>query len=154
MGPKMTLESSRGLFLYLETLRVALADEIVTDEEASILEILAKALGLPSGAAGDAVAILDGHLANPITPRQQERWNRREVGDASLYQAALIAALDDEVITEDEWAMLEHLRRALGIQRDEHALIEESIRSQNQGSEAHERRLVRLERYLELRTTF
>jgi hypothetical protein len=31
----------------------------------------------------------------------------------ATYQAALIAALDDEVISEDEWALLDHLRRSV-----------------------------------------
>jgi hypothetical protein len=59
----------------------------------------------------------------------------------------LVAALDDEVITEDEWAILEHLRTLLGIQSDQHALIEESIRSMSESDANGERRLKRLERF-------
>ena len=39
------------------------------------------------------------------------------MGDATTYQSALIAALDDDVISEDEWAMLDHLRRIIGLQK-------------------------------------
>ena len=42
----MTLQPTRGLYLYLETLRVAFDDAIVTDDEAQILHILAQALGV------------------------------------------------------------------------------------------------------------
>ena len=40
----MTLQPTRGLYLYLETLRVAFDDSIVTDDEAQILRILALSL--------------------------------------------------------------------------------------------------------------
>ena len=153
MRARMALDASRGLYLYLQTLEVALADDIVTDDEAVILEVMAKALGLPADAAGEAVAILDGDLPSPISERLEEWYRRREVGDASLYQAVLIAALDDDVITEDEWDMLDILRDQLGIQQNEHALIEESIRAQSQPDGLGVRRLERLERYLGTRTT-
>ena len=38
----MSLVPTRGLYLYLETLRVAFDDAIVTDDEAQILHILAQ----------------------------------------------------------------------------------------------------------------
>ena len=44
----MTLQPTRGLYLYLETLRVAFDDAIVTNDEAEILHILAQALGAVS----------------------------------------------------------------------------------------------------------
>ena len=59
----------------------------------------------------------------------------------------MVAALDDEVISEDEWAMLEHLRGLLGIQSDQHALIEEAIRAMSTSDENGLRRLERLERF-------
>ena len=65
-----------------------------------------------------------------------------------MYQAALIAALDDEVITEDEWAMIDIFRRLLGLQQEDHALIEEAIRSMAEVDEQGARRLERLEAYL------
>ena len=42
----MALEPSRGLYLYLRTLNEALGDEIITDDEAQILRVLAHALGV------------------------------------------------------------------------------------------------------------
>jgi tellurite resistance protein len=70
------------------------------------------------------------------------------MGDATTYQSALIAALDDDVISEDEWAMLDHLRRIIGLQEDQHALIEESIRNMGEIDANGQRRVERLERYL------
>ena len=70
------------------------------------------------------------------------------MGDATTYQSALIAAMDDDIISEDEWAMLDHLRRIIGLREDQHALIEESIRSMSEVDEEGQRRIERLERYL------
>ena len=54
------------------------------------------------------------------------------MGTVSTYHSALIAALDDEIITEDEWALLDHLRRLLSIQPDQHAMIEEAIHAMSE----------------------
>ena len=70
------------------------------------------------------------------------------MGTVSTYQSALIAALDDEVITEDEWALLDHLRRLLSIQPDQHAMIEEAIHAMAEVDERGQRRIERLERFM------
>ena len=74
-------------------------------------------------------------------------WSSRQIGDATCYQSALIAALDDDVISEDEMAMLDCLRRAMGLQPDEHAMVEEAVRAmiENHGDE---RLLNRLNAYV------
>jgi len=141
----MALTSSRGLHLYLEVLRTALDDGIITDDEASILKVLAVALGIQPSNVGAALDIARGIDPSPIT--NTESYSQHQVGDATTYQSALVAALDDEVISEDEWAMLENLRTLFGIQPDQHALIEEAIRSMSESDENGERRLVRLERF-------
>jgi tellurite resistance protein len=64
------------------------------------------------------------------------------------YQSALVAALDDEVITEDEWAMLTALRNIVGIQEDQHAMIEEAIHAMAEVDANGVRRLERLQRYM------
>ena len=74
----------------------------------------------------------------------------RQMGDATTYQTALIAALVDEVITEDEWSMLEVMRRVMGIQPDEHALIEEAVRAMAHNVEDGESFVNRLNRYVTL----
>ena len=69
------------------------------------------------------------------------------MGDVTTYQTALIAALDDEVITEDEWSMLNSLRTIIGIQPDQHTMIEEAIRSMAEVDEDGNRRIERLNRF-------
>ena len=141
----MALEASRGLYLYLEVLKTALDDDIVTDDETTILKVLAVALGVKPSDVGEALDVARGIDPSPIT--NSEDYSSHQVGDVTTYQSALVAALDDEVISEDEWAMLEHLRELLGIQSDQHALIEEAIRAMSETDENGERRLERLERF-------
>ena len=141
----MALEASRGLYLYLEVLKTALDDDIVTDDEATILKVLAVALGVKPSDVGDALDVARGIDPSPI--KNSEDYSSHQVGDVTTYQSALVAALDDEVISEDEWAMLEHLRELLGIQSDQHALIEEAIRAMSTSDENGLRRLERLERF-------
>ena len=141
----MALTASRGLYLYLEVLRTALNDGIVTDDEASILKVLAVALGVQPSNVTEALDIARGLDPSPIM--DAAIYSAHQVGDATTYQSALVAALDDEVISEDEWAMLENLRALFGIQPDQHALIEEAISAMSESDENGERRLERLERF-------
>lgn len=143
----MTHTASRGLMVYLRTLRVAMEDKIVTDDEMAILNILANCIGLDGESVKFARAILDQIEKSPITSAQEDEWSNRHIGDATCYQSALIAALDDDVISDDEMAMLDCLRRAMGLQPNEHALVEESVREMivNQGDD---RLMTRLESYL------
>ncbi len=141
----MPLEESRGLYLYIEILETALSDEIVTDDEAAILKVLATALGISDGDLSDAMDVAKGIDPSPFTGDNDYLEHR--IGDVTTYQSALIAALDDEVITEDEWAMIETLRTLFSIQPDQHALIEEAIISMSETDENGMRRLERLKRF-------
>ncbi|RZD51769.1 MAG: hypothetical protein CXT67_08045 [Methanobacteriota archaeon] len=122
-------------------------DDIVTDDEMAILNILSNSLGLEDDTAKFARSILNQVEKSPITSAQEDEWSNRHIGDATCYQSALIAALDDDVISDDEMAMLDCLRRAMGLQPNEHALVEESIREMivNQGND---RLMTRLESYM------
>ena len=142
----MALHPTRGLYLYLETLRIAFDDAIVTDDEAQILRVLAQALGVAPADTAECRAIVAGDGAWPFD--EDSEYGGHHMGDATTYQSALIAALDDDVISEDEWAMLDHLRRIIGLQEDQHALIEESIRAMSEVDDNGQRRVERLERYL------
>jgi hypothetical protein len=142
----MALEPTRGLYLYLETLRVAFDDEIVTNDEAQILHILAQALGVAPSDTAECISVVNGELSSPFDA--DHNFDGHHMGDATTYQSALIAALDDDVITEDEWAMLDRLRRVIGLQEDEHALIEEAIHAMADTDADGHRRLERLERFL------
>jgi tellurite resistance protein len=122
-------------------------DDIVTDDEMAILNILSNSLGLEDDTAKFARSILNQVEKSPITSAQEDEWSSRHIGDATCYQSALIAALDDDVISGDEMAMLDCLRRAMGLQPNEHALVEESVREMivNQGDN---RLMTRLESYM------
>mgnify|MGYP006116685377 FL=1 len=144
----MALTESRGLHLYLRTLEAALEDEIVTDEEMSILSVLAQAFALPPDVMCDAWDML--RKESPDSDEPTPAHEVRQIGDATTYQTALIAALADEVITEDEWAMLDVMRRVMGIQSDEHALIEEAVRAMAAKVENGDSFVSRLDRYVTL----
>ena len=141
----MALEASRGLYLYLEVLKTALDDDIVTDDETTILKVLAVALGVKPSDVGDALDVARGIDPSPIT--NSENYSSHQVGDVTTYQSALVAALDDEVITEDEWSMLEVLRNLIGLQPDQHAMIEEAIRQMADVDANGTRRIERLNRF-------
>lgn len=138
---------TRARWLYLQVAEAAVADAIVTDDEAAILHIIARALGLDPSDASELLSVARGELPDPFETLDGPS-PMLEMGDATIYQAALIAALDDEVITEDEWAMIDIFRRLLGLQQEDHALIEEAIRSMAEVDEQGARRLERLEAYL------
>ena len=147
--PSMALEPSRGVYLYCETLKTAFADKIVTDEEAQILRVLAMALGVQPAAAATCRAVVAGEEPSPFE-EDDDRFSGHRTGDVATYQSALIAALDDEVITEDEWAMLDVLRGLMGLQPDQHAMIAQAVMMTAEVDAQGERRLQRLERFLTL----
>lgn len=142
----MALEPSRGLYLYLRTLTSAMEDSIITDDEASILHVLAVALGVHPSDTALCLAVVRGEESNPFDGTEFD-YSGHHTGDAITYQSALIAALDDEVITEDEWAMLTVLRTLIGLQEDQHSMIEEAIHSMAETDSNGVRRLERLKRF-------
>ncbi len=146
----MALPESRGLHLYLRTLEAAVEDDIVTDDEMSILSVIARAFALPGDIMGEAWEVLRGEVEAPINASNVRGYEMRQMGDATTYQTALIAALIDEVITEDEWSMLDVMRRVMGIQPDEHALIEEAVRAMAHNVEGGGTFVSRLDRYVTL----
>ena len=143
----MALEPSRGLYLYLRTLNIAMEDSILTDDEASILHILAVALGIQPSDTALCLSVVRGDEKNPFDDTEFD-YAGHHPGDVATYQSALVAALDDEIISEDEWAMLPALRTIVGIQEDQHAMIEEAIHAMADIDSNGVRRLERLKRYL------
>ena len=143
------LDASRGLFLYLKTLEVALEDERITFDEATMLRILGKALGVSVMDLPDCIAIVKGEMPSPISEEQKEEWSQREIGDSITYQALLVAALDDDEISEDEMAILDDFRSAINLREDEHALIAEAIRATAPEDEMGVRRLERLDSFID-----
>jgi len=142
----MSVTPSRGLYLYLKTLEIAMEDEIVTNDEATILHVLANALGVSPGDTAECLSIVRGEEKNPFD-NLDEDYSGHHLGDVTTYQSALIAALDDEIISEDEWSMLDVLRKIIGLQSDQHAMIEESIRAMSEVDDSGNRRIERLNRF-------
>jgi hypothetical protein len=142
----MALEPSRGLYLYLRTLNEALGDGIITDDEAQILKVLADALGVRPSDTAECLSVARGEATNPFDSLEED-YSGHRMGDVATYQTALIAALDDEVISEDEWSMLNSLRTVIGLQADQHTMIEEAIRSMAEVDDQGVRRIERLKRF-------
>ena len=140
------LEETPGNRLYLRLVETALEDSIVTDDEAAILRILSHTLGVQPSDTALCISIAKGEEQSPFD--KDESLLEMPMGSVSTYQSALIAALDDEVITEDEWALLDHLRQLLGIQPDQHGMIEEAIHAMSDVDEQGRKRLERLERFM------
>ena len=140
------LEDTPGNRLYLRLVETALEDSIVTDDEASILRILSHTLGVQPSDTALCISIAKGEEQSPFD--KDESLLELPMGSVSTYQSALIAALDDEVITEDEWALLDHLRQLLSIQPDQHGMIEEAIHAMSDVDEQGRKRLERLERFM------
>jgi len=142
----MSLTPSRGLYLYLRTLNQAMDDQIITDDEAAILHVLAGSLGVSPSDTAECLAVVRGEEKNPFDDMEED-YSGQQIGDVSTYQAALIAALDDEVISEDEWSMLNSFRTIIQLQPDQHAMIEEAIHAMAEVDSQGERRLERLQRF-------
>ena len=139
------LQDAAANRLYLQLVETALEDSIVTDDEAAILRILAATLGVQPSDTALCLSIARGEELNPFDEMGDVEL---PMGTVSTYQSALIAALDDEVISEDEWALLDHLRRLLSIQPDQHAMIEEAIHAMADVDAEGQRRIQRLERFM------
>ena len=139
------LQDTAGNRLYLQLVETALEDSIVTDDEAAILRILAATLGVQPSDTALCLSIARGEELNPFDEMGDVEL---PMGTVSTYQSALIAALDDEVISEDEWALLDHLRRLLTIHPDQHAMIEEAIHAMADVDAEGQRRIQRLERFM------
>ena len=142
----MSLTPSRGLYLYLRTLNQAMDDKIITDDEAAILHVLAGSLGVSPSDTAECLAVVRGEEKNPFDDMEED-YSGQQIGDVSTYQAALIAALDDEVISEDEWSMLNSFRAIIQLQPDQHAMIEEAIHAMSEVDSQGQRRLERLQRF-------
>ena len=148
LAQNMTLQPSRGVYLYCEVLKAAYADQIVTVDEARILHVLAMALGVDPSEASTCRAVVTGEVPSPF--EENDEFTGHRTGDVATYQSALIAALDDEIINEDEWAILNTLRTIMNLQSDQHALIAQAIMMTAEVDDNGQRRLERLERFLTL----
>ena len=104
------LQDSTANRLYLRLVETALEDSIVTDDEAAILRVLGATLGVQPSDTALCLSIARGEELNPFDEADEIELS---MGTVSTYQSALIAALDDEVITEDEWAPVSYTHLTL-----------------------------------------
>jgi len=95
--------------IYLDMLRQALVDGVIHEEEDALLKTVQIAFGIDVDA---HERILKIALQQPyITP------------EIEAYRSVLRTALIDGIITSDESAMLETLRKTTGITNQEHAML-------------------------------
>ena len=121
-------------------------NDAIQDDAVSSSVFLADALGVRPSDTAECLSVARGEVRNPFDELEED-YSGHRMGDVTTYQTALIAALDDEVITEDEWSMLNSLRTIIGIQPDQHTMIEEAIRSMAEVDEDGNRRIERLNRF-------
>ena len=142
------MQVNRNSYIFYCILEQALEDEVITFDEHNILEILRAELSVSKADGDELREVAKGTLAYPFDQKHIDRWKGSVPGDKTVYQTVLIAALDDENISEDEWAMLNVLKSLLKISNKDHRLIEEAITYQgNQDDKGHTRQQ-RLERLL------
>ncbi len=142
----MVFNPQRSKYLYYRTVETALDDGIITGEESQILSLLAKSLDLDENAQNEILGSLREGKDTPDF--DYEIVEESGIGEASAYQSALIGALDDDIITDDEWALLDILRELIGIQPNQHSMIEESVRSRLMSLGESENLLEKLDRFL------
>ena len=136
----MGLSKVRAIHLYDETLRMATEDGMISEDEVGILVILAQVLGL------DEEQRTGAHI-RIRTDESSGEGEEPESGEEGVYRAALVAALHDESVSDDELALLNTLAMAMKLGDTERNAAETMVRSdENEGIEGS--RLDRLERFL------
>ena len=128
------MEERRSAWIFLEVTKRAFADGIITDDEASILKVLSDSLRIQPSQSQLYLGIARGEEEDDV--EFPESVFENQPGDFALYQSALIAALEDDVITSDEWEMMTLLAEVMNIKESEHVMIEDSIRNMNQSSKS------------------
>ena len=100
--------------IYLEMLRQALVDKQIIEEENALLDTFRVAYGIDEKM---HESLLEKALLEPLYPEH-----------ILTYYSALETAMDDGIITNDEDAMLNTLRKSLDISDGEHANLLAKIR--------------------------
>ena len=100
--------------IYLDMLRQALIDDSIIEEELVLLDTFRVAFGIELDV---HERLLKEAMEEPVYPQ-----------NIQTYHDTLITAMDDGIITEDEEAMLETLRKSLGVSDGEHASLLAKIR--------------------------
>lgn len=128
------------------TVETALDDKIITGDESQILSLLAKSLYIDERSQKEIIESLQE--GKESIHFDYDVVEEPGIGEAAAYQSALIAALDDDIITDDEWALLDILRELMAIQPNQHSMIEQSIRSRVTSLGENENLVDKLDRFL------
>tara|TARA_B100001113_G_C21104350_1_gene620175 strand:+ start:837 stop:1238 length:402 start_codon:yes stop_codon:yes gene_type:complete len=128
------------------TVETALDDNIITGDESQILSILGKSLYLDEKTQQDIINSLQE--GKDLFDFNLDEVEKPGIGEFTAYQSALIAALDDEIITDDEWALLDILSELMAIQPNQHSMIEQSIKSRAMNLDEDEKLVKKLDRFL------
>lgn len=128
------------------TVETALDDKIITGDESQILSLLAKSLYIDERSQKEIIESLQEDKES--IHFDYDVVEEPGIGEAAAYQSALIAALDDDIITDDEWALLDILRELMAIQPNQHSMIEQSIRSRVTSLGENENLVDKLDRFL------
>ncbi len=142
----MVLNFERSKYLYYMTVETALDDNIITGDESQILSILGKSLYLDEKTQQDIINSLQE--GKDLFDFNLDEVEKPGIGEFTAYQSALIAALDDEIITDDEWALLDILSELMAIQPNQHSMIEQSIKSRAMNLDEDEKLVKKLDRFL------
>tara|TARA_B100000214_G_scaffold323416_1_gene259845 strand:- start:96 stop:524 length:429 start_codon:yes stop_codon:yes gene_type:complete len=120
------VSDERGTYIYLMVLDQAFDDDVITSDEAVLLEVIADSLNLDENIRQSAwrTVMRDG-IAEPSDSALE-----KQEGEIKIYEQTVRAALTDSRITGDEYAILGRLRGILNISESDHQEMEERIRNE------------------------
>tara|TARA_B110000014_G_C19840187_1_gene435548 strand:- start:198 stop:620 length:423 start_codon:yes stop_codon:yes gene_type:complete len=118
------MNETRAAYIYTSVLDQAFDDDVISSDEAVILEVIADSLGLSESMRQAAwrTVLRDG------IPDSSDEMRTVCEGEMDLYEDTVRAALADTRITGDEYAILGRLRSILDITDDDHSGIEDRLR--------------------------
>ena len=118
------MNETRAAYIYTSVLDQAFDDDVISSDEAVILEVIADSLSLSESIRQAAwrTVLRDG------IPDSTDDMTTACDGEMDLYEDTVRAALADTRITGDEYAILGRLRGILAISDDDHSGIEERLR--------------------------
>jgi len=123
---------SREVYVYINTLEKALEDNIITKDEDALLKIIREKLGISKEQTGDFEKNIRAGKTIRLDAEEEEKLRAMSHPDKDkeIYTGAVLEALADQKITEDEFAILNCLREAYHISLDEHDSIVEEMKAQ------------------------
>jgi len=133
-------EALDSFTIYVETLRVALEDEVITDDESAMLKVVRRELGLKGEEHQRALKLVESSKDDAEQASTRPSHSEAE----HLYEKVLFTALADDTISEDEWALLDILRITTAVSDTEHQAIASRVKTRF-NEEGEEARLERME---------